>query len=103
MTDWYLVEASIFRLLLLLKCCMFTKYTTVQTFRAINIYDFFFKEFLNKEILFIQNTLPSKSLGPLLFFFYLFFKRNFIKQGCIILSKSDSKDIYNVTKWFYFK
>ncbi len=27
----------------------------------------------------------------------------FIHQGCIKLIKSDSKDVYNVTKDFYFK
>ncbi len=27
----------------------------------------------------------------------------FIQQGCTKLIKSDSKDIYNVTKYFYFK
>ncbi len=27
----------------------------------------------------------------------------FIQQGCIKLLKSDSKDIYNDTKYFYFK
>ncbi len=34
----------------------------------------------------------------------IFFKdiNTFIQQGCIKLIKSDSKDIYNVTKDFYF-
>ncbi len=27
----------------------------------------------------------------------------FIQQGCIKLIKSDSKNIYNGTKYFYFK
>ncbi len=27
----------------------------------------------------------------------------FIQQGCIEFIKSDSKDIYKVTKYFYFK
>jgi len=27
----------------------------------------------------------------------------FIQEGCIQLIKSDSKDIYNVTKAFYFR
>ncbi len=40
---------------------------------------------------------------------YFIFKKNleeindFIQQGCIKLIKSDSKDIYNVTKDCYFK
>ncbi len=34
---------------------------------------------------------------------YLFKESDtFIQQGCITLIKSDSKDIYNVTKDFYF-
>ncbi len=39
-----------------------------------------------------------------LIFIYEIRKNNiFIQQGCIKLIKSDSKDIYNVSKDFYFK
>ncbi len=34
---------------------------------------------------------------------YTFIHYCFIQQGCTELIKSDSKDIYNVTKDFYFK
>ncbi len=35
---------------------------------------------------------------------YTFKETNtFIQQGCIILTKTDSKDLHNVTKGLYFK
>jgi len=34
---------------------------------------------------------------------YLIEINNFTRKGCIKLIKSDSKDIYNVNKYFYFK
>ncbi len=36
-------------------------------------------------------------------FNFIFKKLYIVTQGHIILIKSDSKDIYNVTKDFYFK
>ncbi len=36
-------------------------------------------------------------------FFFLKEINTFIHQGCIQLIESDSKNIYNVTNYFYFK
>ncbi len=51
------------------------------------------------------STLPCKSLGSVRFFWCWkkLISFNFNQQGHIKLIKSDSKDIYNVTKYFYFK
>ncbi len=49
----------------------------------------------------IYTTVPFKSLGYLFFFGKEI--NTFIQQRCINLIKSDSKDIYCITKEFYYK
>ncbi len=48
----------------------------------------------------IKYTVHFENLGSISFFKEI---NTFIYQGCIKLIKSDDKDIYNVTKDFYFK
>ncbi len=54
----------------------------------------------------------SNSLGVSIIFFFFFFWgggggiieiNTFIQQGSFKLIKSDDKDIYNITKYFYFR